>query len=99
MYSTLQSAARSLKKKMHRVSAQNEDSRFKQAAANFLLQRYRSARQSPVQNISAGNGPRWRFRARQTAATFSLFMHNMAALSFFQGGVLRIHTQLLFFAA
>ncbi len=47
----------------------------------FLLQRYRSARQSPVQNISAGNGPRWRFRAKQAAARFFLLpMHNMAAL-------------------
>jgi hypothetical protein len=72
---------------------------IKKKDAPCLGPRYRSARQSPVQNISAGNGPRWRFRARQTAATFSLFMHNMAALSFFQGGVLRIHTQLLFFAA
>jgi hypothetical protein len=50
MHNTLQSA-QAAKKKMHRVSAQNEDSRFKQAAANFLLQRYRSARQSPVKCI------------------------------------------------
>jgi hypothetical protein len=32
MHNILGSAARSLKKKMHRVSAQNENSRFKQAA-------------------------------------------------------------------
>jgi hypothetical protein len=43
---------------------------FIQAAANFSLQGYRSLRQCPVQNISAGNGPRWRFRAKQAAAKF-----------------------------
>jgi hypothetical protein len=56
--------------------------KFKQAVANFfLLQRYRSARQSPVQNISVGNGPRWRFGAKQAAANFFFLlpMHNMAA--------------------
>ncbi len=66
---------------MHRVAVQNEDSRFKHAAANFLLQRYRSVRQSPVQNVSAGNGPRWRFRVKQAAAKFLLPMHKYGRLT------------------
>jgi hypothetical protein len=51
MYSTLQSAGRSLKKKMHRVSAQNEDSRFKQAAANFLA--------AKIQISTSESGPKY----------------------------------------
>ncbi len=70
-----------IKKKMHRVSAQmylratvqDGVSRIHHSCY-FLLQKYRSARQSPVQNISAGNGPRWSFRTRQAAATFLLSM-------------------------
>ncbi len=49
--STLECVARSFKKKMHRVSAQN---------------------------ISAGNGPKWRFRARQATATFLLLKYKYA---------------------
>ncbi len=48
---------------------------IKKKDAPCLGPRYRSARQSPVQNISAGNDPRWRFRAKQAAANFSLPMH------------------------
>jgi hypothetical protein len=54
-------------------------------------QRYRSARQNPVQNISAGNGPRWRFRARQAAATFSFPMHKYGRSPLFQDGVSGVH--------
>jgi hypothetical protein len=60
---------------MHRVSAQNEDSRFKQAAANFSLQRYRSARQNPVQNGVLG--------LEKQLQLFRFLYTNMAALSFF----------------
>ena len=35
---------------------------IKKKDAPCLGPRYRSARQSPVQNISAGNGPRWRLK-------------------------------------
>jgi hypothetical protein len=44
-----------------------------------------------VQNISVGNGPRWRFRARQAAATFSLSMHKYGRSPLFQDGVSGVH--------
>jgi hypothetical protein len=77
-------------KNMHRVSAQNEDSRFKQAAANFLLQRYRSVRQSPVQNGVLG--------LDKQLQLFRFLCTNMAALSFFQGGVSEIEKLPLVFS-
>jgi len=38
-------------------------------------------------NVSAGNGPRWRFRARQAAANFLLPMHKYGRSPLFQDGV------------
>ncbi len=49
LYGTQECVARS--QKVHLLSAQNGVSRLKRAAAYFLLQRYRSARQSPVKCI------------------------------------------------
>jgi hypothetical protein len=39
----------------------------------------------------AGNGPIWRFRTRQTAATFSLSMHKYVRSPLFQDGVSGVH--------
>jgi len=82
MLSTLQSAGRSLKKKMHRVSAQMYCvQRSKMASKGythscyFLLQRYRSARQSPVQNGVLG--------LEKQLQIFHFLCLNMAALSFY----------------
>jgi hypothetical protein len=38
-----------------------------------------------------GNGPIWRFRTRQTAATFSLSMHKYVRSPLFQDGVSGVH--------
>ena len=82
MLSTLQSAGRSLKKKMHRVSAQMYCvQRSKMASKGythscyFLLQRYRSARQSLVQNDVLG--------LERQLQIFHFLCLNMAALSFY----------------
>jgi hypothetical protein len=77
-----------IKKKMHRVSAQNESAgngprwclKDTPSAAFFLLQRYRSARQSPVQNGV--------FRTRKAAATFLYFMHQYSRSFLFSTGFL-----------
>jgi hypothetical protein len=49
--------------------------RFKQAAANFLAAKVQISMSESGPKYIAGNGPRWRFRTRQAAATFSLPMH------------------------
>jgi|LakMenE18May11ns_1017448.scaffolds.fasta_scaffold5660251_1 hypothetical protein len=68
---------------MHRVSAQNEDSRFKQAAANFFA--------AKVQISTSESGPKWRFRTRKAAATFSLSMLQYVRSPLFQDGVSGVH--------
>jgi hypothetical protein len=47
------------------------------------------------QNVSAGNGPRWRFRAKQAAANFLLPMQKYGCSPFFQDGVSSIYKLLL----
>jgi hypothetical protein len=39
----------------------------------------------------AGNGPKWRFRTRQAAATFSLSMHQYGRSFFLPDGVSGVH--------
>jgi hypothetical protein len=89
MHSTLQSAARSLKKKMHRVSAQNEDSRFKQAAANFFFA-------AKVQISTSESGPKcirgqrskMSFQGYTSSCKFFIFYAPIWPLfSLFQDGV------------
>jgi len=86
MYSTLQSAGRSLKK-----DAPCLGPRFKQAAANFLAAKVQISMSESGPKYIAGNGPRWRFRTRQAAATFSLPMHKYGRSPLFQDGVLGVH--------
>ncbi len=69
---TLQSAGRSLKKKVYRVSGQG----LSKQLPIFLLQRYRSARQSPVQNDVLG--------LEEQLEIFYFLCTNMAAPSFFK---------------
>ncbi len=80
------------KKKMLRVSAQN-----KQAAANFLAAKVQISTSESGPKYIAGNGPRWRFRTRQAAATFSPPMHKYGRSPLFQDGVSSIYLQLLIF--
>jgi hypothetical protein len=58
-----------IKEKVHRVSAQMY---LRATVQNGLLKDISAAK---VQISTSESGSRWRFRARQTAATFSLFMH------------------------
>jgi hypothetical protein len=44
-----------------------------------------------VQISTSDSGPKWRFRTRQTAATFSLSMHKYVRFPFFQDGVSGVH--------
>ena len=49
--------------------------RFKQAAANFLAAKVQISMSESGPKYIAGNGPRWRFRAKQAAANFLLSMN------------------------
>jgi hypothetical protein len=75
MLSTLQSAGRSLKKKMHRVSAQMY---LRATAQDGLLKDIPAAK---VQISTSESGPKWRFKYILTAANF-LFSMLKYGLSF-----------------
>ena len=75
MLSTLQSAGRSLKKKMHRVSAQMY---LRVTVQDGLLKDTPAAK---VQISTSESGPKWRFKYILTAANF-LFSMLKYGLSF-----------------
>ncbi len=87
---TLQSAGRSLKKKVHRVSAQMYlQATVQDGVSSIHLQLLFFA--AKVQISTSESSPKWRFRTRKTAATFSLFMHQYGRSFLLYYGVLGIY--------